>query len=158
MMTLSGETPMPRTIDYSMRPTPELYERYGQFVPFRNAAGDPEPRFGRNEISLKELWGGDPLGFLQGPQFQYSLHPPKGVNPYANSMVDPIHAWLGDNCRGRYCLFEHVVNHGHSVDTEVFIESEDDQRAFEARWSTLARRDERAFEHNAGLKATTPSP
>lgn len=148
---------MPRTYDFSAEKSPENYRNHGLFVPFLDGAGKRLTVLGKGEISLQDLWGPEPTGFLSGLRHQYDLQTPKGMHPYDNAVVDPIFAWLEEHCEGRWSWLEHEINNYRSVATEVYIESPDDQQAFEAAWGQLFQRSEHAFEHNAGLAAPSPA-
>lgn len=146
---------MPRRIDHSAIGTAETYDRFGLFVPFLDGEGKSAPRLGRGELTEQDLWPGD--SFFNGVSHQYDLRTPEGVNPYDNSLVDGIHAWLGEHCAGAWNWFESECNNYRSLSASVYIREPEDQAKFEAAWGHLFERREWAFEHNAKLASKTES-
>ncbi len=90
-----------------------------------------EPRYGRYEITIEDVnaltAATGTLGYSFSPQF--STHGKPYPENRAEAM-DAAHAWLSENMTGPWFWHENWTNHGHHIETYIYIERETDQRFF----------------------------
>lgn len=149
---------MPRRFDFSGKPTPDQYEKYGLFLPLL-ADGKPVMRAGEREYDYAEIWPqDDPAAMFRGPRHQYTLRSIPGTKYYDNEFLDEVHEWIGANLSGRWHWHESEINNYRSIGFSVYIQDEADREAFEARWGERFERSQHAMAHNEGLIVGRPTP
>jgi hypothetical protein len=113
---------MPRTFDFDNKDPAAKREAYSNGHPF---AYLPERREGRNEIDIREILGPHGLFVFDGERHQFK-RVAKDISAYRNDTADVIFDWMELNIQGRWQWMEHSTNHGHSVDTNIWIEEDAD--------------------------------
>ncbi len=110
---------MPRRLDYTRGNATEWDE-----------TTLPEPVYGEREITEGEYRAlAEARTVVDGFWPQFSTY--GGASPADRAgAMDAAHAWLSDNATGPWSWHESWSNHGHAIDTHVYVEREPDQRAF----------------------------
>lgn len=127
---------MPRIYDFQNKDINAIKDAYLRWEAFPHHV---EHVYGRGEVNLSDI---NPHGHVSYDLIRHSFsrtNADKAI--YNNEANDRIHAWLSEHSTGRWHWLEETVNHGRSVDIEVWIENLEDREAFAVAWSGVFRRD-----------------
>jgi hypothetical protein len=139
---------MPRSFDFDNKNPAAKRQAYENGHPFPYLS---ESRKGKNEIDFREIHGPHGLFVFDGERHQFK-RTVKDVSDYRNKPADTIFEWLDQNAKGRWHWMEHSTNHGHSVDTNIWVEDDSDAEALMAAFPEKISFNEKQHAENQEIR------